>query len=201
MLDLYSAGFIIQSIHQPYGVGWNNQSKGITVTRLWCIQSTLCPDIRLPWMNGWLHIYPECGKKTTLIIALLPPWQGGFMFSTILVFLFVCLSVGNIMSQKVMNWLPRNFMEGSAVLIWQEQVIKFLGWSGSPSEIWPLFKKRCEWIAMKFCGGVWGGNRNKWLNFDGAPDHHADCSMENPATAQQIMSGFWWKFEDTLQRY
>ena len=28
---------------------------------------------------------------------------------------------------------------------------------------------------MKFCGGVRGGKRNKWLDFDRDPDHHADC--------------------------
>ena len=31
-------------------------------------------------------------------------------------------------------------------------------------------------IVMK-----WGGKRNKWLNYGGGPDHHADCPIGNPA--------------------
>ena len=29
-------------------------------------------------------------------------------------------------------------------------------------------------IAMKFYGGVWGGNRNNWLIFAGDLEHHAN---------------------------
>ena len=28
---------------------------------------------------------------------------------------------------------------------------------------------------MKLYSGVQGGKRNKWLNFGGTPDHHANC--------------------------
>ena len=33
---------------------------------------------------------------------------------------------------------------------------------------------------MKFYGGIWRIKKNKWLNFDGDPDHHADSPARNP---------------------
>ena len=50
---------------------------------------------------------------------------------------------------------------------------------------------------MKFYGGVRGGKKNKWLYFGSNLDHHADCPMGNPTITQQIMSGFWWNFQDS----
>ena len=50
---------------------------------------------------------------------------------------------------------------------------------------------------MKFSGGVQSDKRNKWLDFGGDPDHRADCPIGNPAITQQIMSGFWWNFQDS----
>ena len=44
---------------------------------------------------------------------------------------------------------------------------------------------------MKFYGGVWGGKRNKGLNFGSHLDHHADFRIENLDITQQIMTGFW----------
>ena len=35
--------------------------------------------------------------------------------------------------------------------------------------------------------GVWGGKRNKWINFGGDLGHHADCPIENASITQQIM--------------
>ena len=52
------------------------------------------------------------------------------------------------------------------------------------------YLKSYEQIAMKFYGGVWGGKGNKWLNFGGDADHHADCPIGNLAIAQEIMNGF-----------
>ena len=37
--------------------------------------------------------------------------------------------------------------------------------------------------AAKECR-VWGDKRNKWLNFGGDQDHHADCPIRNSATTQ-----------------
>ena len=50
---------------------------------------------------------------------------------------------------------------------------------------------------MEFYGGLQGGKKNKWSNFGGYPDHHADSPVGNSAITQQIMSGFWWKFQDS----
>ena len=50
---------------------------------------------------------------------------------------------------------------------------------------------------MKFYGGVRGGNRNMWLDFDSNLDCHADCPIRNPAITQHIMSGLWWNFQDS----
>ena len=46
-------------------------------------------------------------------------------------------------------------------------------------------------------GGVSGGERNKWLDFGSDSDHHADCPIGNLAITQQIMSGFWWNYQDS----
>ena len=43
---------------------------------------------------------------------------------------------------------------------------------------------------MKVYGGVQGDKRNKWINFGGDPDHHADCPTRNLAITQQIMTRF-----------
>ena len=43
---------------------------------------------------------------------------------------------------------------------------------------------------MKFWGGVFGGKRNKWLNFGGDLDHCADCPIRSPAIIQEIMGEF-----------
>ena len=50
---------------------------------------------------------------------------------------------------------------------------------------------------MKFYEGVWGGKRNKWINFGGDLDHNVDCPIQNPAITQQIMNGLQWKFQDS----
>ena len=50
---------------------------------------------------------------------------------------------------------------------------------------------------MKFYAGVWGGKRNKWLNFCGNPDHHADCPIGNQAITQQIWADFDQNFQDS----
>ena len=54
---------------------------------------------------------------------------------------------------------------------------------------------------VKFYGGAQDSKRNKWLNFGGDIDQHADSPVGNPAITQQIiswiMSGFWWIFQDS----
>ena len=49
---------------------------------------------------------------------------------------------------------------------------------------------------MKFYGRVRGGKRNMWLDLGSDPDDHPDCPTGNPAITQQIMSGFWWNFQE-----
>ena len=51
-----------------------------------------------------------------------------------------------------------------------------------------------QWYVME---GVQGGKRNKWLNFDGVPDPHADCPIVNSPITQQVMSKFLWNFQDS----
>ena len=50
---------------------------------------------------------------------------------------------------------------------------------------------------MKFYEGVWGGETNKWLDLGSNLYHHADFPVRNPVIVQQIMSRFWWKFQDS----
>ena len=38
--------------------------------------------------------------------------------------------------------------------------------------------------------------KNKWLDFCSDSDHHTDCPIRHPASTQQIMSRFWWNFQD-----
>ena len=47
-----------------------------------------------------------------------------------------------------------------------------------------ITKKSCEWIAVKFYGGVRDGKRNTWLNFGKYPDHNSDYPIGNPTIAQ-----------------
>ena len=54
---------------------------------------------------------------------------------------------------------------------------------------------------MKFYWGVWGGKRNKWLDFGSDTDHHADCPIRNQAITQWIMSSFDEIFRIALQWY
>ena len=44
---------------------------------------------------------------------------------------------------------------------------------------------------------VEGGQRSKWLDFGNDSDYHADCPIWNPAITQQIISRFWWNFQDS----
>ena len=39
---------------------------------------------------------------------------------------------------------------------------------------------------MKFYGGVRGGEWNKGIDFDGDPDHHADCPIGNPLITRKV---------------
>ena len=50
---------------------------------------------------------------------------------------------------------------------------------------------------MKFYGGVRIGKRSKWLDFGSDLDHYADGPIRNPATTQQVISGFWWNFQES----
>ena len=43
---------------------------------------------------------------------------------------------------------------------------------------------------MKFVEGSRVVKKNKWLDFDSSPDHHADCPIRNPVVKQHIMTGF-----------
>ena len=44
---------------------------------------------------------------------------------------------------------------------------------------------------MKFYGGVRGGKNNKWLNFDGDPDQHADCVVPNRKYSHYLTNYEW----------
>ena len=51
-------------------------------------------------------------------------------------------------------------------------------------------------MNSKLYGGVLGGKRNKWLNFGGNPDHHADSPVGHSTITEQIMNRLWWNFQD-----
>ena len=60
-------------------------------------------------------------------------------------------------------------------------------------------------VCNEIYGGVWGGKRNKGLDFGNNPDHHADCAVWNRnvrylAITQQIMD-FGDFFSIALQFY
>ena len=50
-----------------------------------------------------------------------------------------------------------------------------------------------HFLLNKICLIKW---LDKWFgsNLD---HHHADCLIGSPAITQQIMSGFWWHFQDS----
>ena len=52
------------------------------------------------------------------------------------------------------------------------------------------YSKSYEWIAVTYFGEVWGGKRNKCVNFGCDLDHHAGCLIGTLVMTQQIMSGF-----------
>ena len=52
------------------------------------------------------------------------------------------------------------------------------------------YAKFYEWIAMKFYGGARDGKKNRWLNFCGDLDHHADYPTRNLAIIQQMSEFF-----------
>ena len=59
----------------------------------------------------------------------------------------------------------------------------------------------CLVELLHFCDeilwGAPGGKRNKWLDVGSNLDHHAVCQIRNLAVTQQIMSGFWWNFQNS----
>ena len=56
-------------------------------------------------------------------------------------------------------------------------------------------------IVIKFYGEVRVGKTNQWLDFGSDPDHHADCPIGNLAITLQLMSKFWWNFQDNSSWY
>ena len=60
-----------------------------------------------------------------------------------------------------------------------------------------ISQKVLNGLRWNFMAGSGGGKRNKWLNFGDDSDHHADCPIRNPTITQQIMSRFWWNFQDS----
>ena len=82
---------------------------------------------------------------------------------------------------------------------WQEQVVKFWWWSGSPcwlpSRKFGHYSKSYERIAKKFYGGVRGAKRDKFFVVIRITILTAQ-SLRNLATTQFI-SEFWWKFQDS----
>ena len=91
---------------------------------------TICCHLKLRKVCIWLFCFWSWNSATSLL-----PWQGGYVFSSIGLFVCrsVCLSfcefVSNI-TQKVMNRLCCNFMEGLGVIKETREYIWW--WSGSP---------------------------------------------------------------------
>ena len=70
----------------------------------------------------------------------------------------------------------------------------FLFVSVSLSSITQKVMNELQWDFMEESAG---GKRNKLLNFGGDLDHHADCPIKTLAITQQVISGFWWNFQDS----
>ena len=67
-----------------------------------------------------------------------------------------------------------------------------------------VFKQHCskiidklQWLFMEGAGVV---RNNKWVNFGGNPDHHADCPIRNLAITQQ-MDQILMKFSGSLYNH
>ena len=94
----------------------------------------------------------------------------------------------------------------------EEQVIRFLEWSGSSgSRIW-IQAARCVCvqdssktygqILMKFSGYVWEGKRMKWLNFGSDPDHYMDLLDPcNVIFKDRYLKKVWMDFDDIFSKW
>ena len=134
-----------------------------------------------------------------LLLILISSFAKEVMFSAALVFVFLSVCLLTTLLKKL--WADCNAILWRGLGWYKEHVIRF--WLRSRSPCWLLNWKSSNYptsherIAMKIYGGVWGGKRNKWLDFGSNMDYHADFPIGNPGISQQIMSGFWWHSQDS----
>ena len=137
---------------------------------------------------------------------LLSPWQRILCFGVALVCLFICVSftfwlVYQYIIYHCFN--PHSLTNATPYLStvicdrWRWFVCLSVFLSVCLSFCSQCYSTSYERIAMTFYGGVHCGNMNKWLGSDSDPDHHAGCLVRNLAITGQIMSEFWWSFQDS----